>query len=418
MVGICGILFYFEKPAQIKLVVGALFYFFLMQYAVQQINAQSNNIVHLEAMQTFSQILGKSGYFITFALSAIIVVLTQSILPLLLITVNLYNSGIINFTNVMVIIYGLHMGSSLRTYIVSIGLTGIGKRIIMVQVLFNVIIGILFLLLMYLEYFLGTQFMESLILNSSSVLKNQVINLMFIINIFSAIVLMVGERGISNLLTKLYPFNKEDEFTSLQFVNHEYVYDTETAVDMLNKELIVFTKECLKHVEDRLAQKNLFEVNKAISKRHATFFKLSVEVDNFIREVVNHHFSIYSAGAFFETTEHSQSISLLEDTVYLLTTLIPPENTAENTLLHYKRILESVHIMISILIDAMTQNHPEDWELLGKMTSNDETTFSDLRNQFYKREVNISEPEKNFIFTSIRLTQQITWTLHQIKHTS
>ena len=137
--------------------------------------------------------------------------------------------GLFTVNQTIMLIYGVHVGSSVTTWFLSSGLKGTSKRLVMLEVLFNVFGVIIFVSLFYLEVYGQVPLVKKLVSTLTHNLKQQMAYVVLIFNWGVPLLLCFMLDPFYKLLMRICPPTKEEDLSKLQFMHDQALNDPESA---------------------------------------------------------------------------------------------------------------------------------------------------------------------------------------------
>lgn len=416
LLGISGIAFSLERPFKWRYYLGSVFCICLMLFAVQLIGSQSANLAALGLDNWVTTHLHGEGYLAAFVIGCILLIVSQSDFPWLIIGANLLQNGVINFETMMMLIFGMHLGIGISAIVLAWSVKGVSRQIFNLDAAFNCFLGLAFLAIFYLELYFGTSYLKELAIGTSDRLEWQVVNLVVIVNCLTAALFMIYANPMAAFLSKHCQTSDVEFPTRPRFLDKAVISDPESAAELIHKDITALIQSLPPYINERnIEGLVVHRIPPILYRRHESYVSIVKAGENIIFEMTNKHFSSTASVRLLRAMDEFHEAKLLERPVFELSTLVLPDGCSERTQALFGSILESEHALLSVLVDTLQSNTPEDWKIIHSLTKVDGSLFEEIRNTVIAKEVNCSEEEKMLIFTMTRLIQQVIWIIHEIE---
>lgn len=332
--------------------------------------------------EEFLPLLG-SSLWVAFILACMLTFVVQSSVVIMVFAISMTAAGLFAQEQVMMIIYGAGLGSSLTTLVLSVRLTGVSRRLAMFQVMFNVVSCLAFVPMLYIELWTGIPLMKALISSVPLFPGGQLALLAFLTDAFTGIALMIAMPLVVAFYTRRWQTTEEDSVSQVVYIHSRGHDDAATALELASREQLrvipIFSwyLDSVRHgtVNDSLRNsvKQLLE-----------------EIDDFLDLVITQH-------PGHETEEVNSMLTRQRLVVWLeegfwdlcegLNRL--PDDVSTGRLRH--SLLEGIDAVVQSIVHGLTSNEPGDWEIIIQLTGDRSELLGRIRNRYVSHETSMRE---------------------------
>ncbi|MGH7799840.1 MAG: Na/Pi cotransporter family protein [Thermodesulfobacteriota bacterium] len=235
VLGVAGISVAFEKPARYHYLAGTLFGIGLLFYGLIMIRTGTAPLADKEWFKSML-LHGHHSFLLAFLMGALLTAISQSSVGVMILAITFTQSGLLSVEQTIMIIYGAHFGSSAITWILSAGLKGKPKQLVMAQVIFNLAGCAVLVPLFYLEIYVHIPLVEALVRKTSALLVYQMAYVVLLFNWGVAIVLSLLINPMAKLLAHFWLPTREESWSQLRYLQDYTLRDPETALTLISKE--------------------------------------------------------------------------------------------------------------------------------------------------------------------------------------
>ncbi|HET7715511.1 MAG TPA: Na/Pi symporter, partial [Bauldia sp.] len=235
VLGVAGVSFAIERAARARTFLLAVFGVGLVFLGLSMLQEGVGPLASEPWVRDLIVSAG-SSYLLIFGIAALLTFITQASTSIALLAITLASAGVLNFEQCVMAIYGLNVGSSVLTYVLSGGLTGRLRQVAMFQVAFNFVAAFLLLPLFYIEVYAHVPLVIALVKLVSNDQSLQLAYINVIFNVGGAIVLAACIGPSARLLARLYPPPEEENDAQPQYIYDQAVQEPETALDLAARE--------------------------------------------------------------------------------------------------------------------------------------------------------------------------------------
>ena len=163
--------------------------------------------------------LAARSLWISFLLAAILTFIVQSAVAVMVFGITLGAIGVLTADQVIMLIYGSAIGSSLSVLALSLDRKGVSRWLAMFQVMFNLVSCAIFVPMFYIELWTGAPLMKALILTIPLELASQLAMLSILTEASTAILMLALMPLMVKVYSRLWPATAIDRLSQVEFVH-------------------------------------------------------------------------------------------------------------------------------------------------------------------------------------------------------
>ncbi|QYY36652.1 Na/Pi symporter [Ruficoccus sp. ZRK36] len=235
LVGIAGILYAFQVPRRGRDLLGFLFgmgLLFTGLFTLQDYGEDFQNFVWFRHIMEATA----GQYLLVFAAGCALTVIAQSGNAVILVTIVLAQAGLMGRLEALMAIYGVNLGASLITHLLTLRLKGTPKQMAMFQVYYGWIGTLILVPLFFIEVWGGVPLVAAFLDRFSTSLSTEmaVANLLYCV--LTTLVIMPLEGPLSRWLNRAYPPPVDEDASRPKFLYPRCEAQPETCLDLIEME--------------------------------------------------------------------------------------------------------------------------------------------------------------------------------------
>ena len=350
--------------------------------------------------------LSSRSLWLGFVAAAILTFVVQSSLAVIVLGISLGAIGLLGPDQLMMIVYGAHLGSSVILLVLSWNLSGASRQIAMFQIGFNVILCAVFVPLFYVELLTNVPLVKTLVLSNNLDLAQQMSLLFILLNGIPALVLLIFVDSIERLLARFWPVSDEERISQLEWFHDRAYADIGTAIELValeQRRAFSILSGYLDAARNRNDIDSLREPVKArIGEIELFLTKLTTRNPGRAVEDVNSMFS------------QQRLLGWLEDHLAQFCSLVnqlPDEGLSDQL---QTSLIESIDAVMLVINDALTSADEHSWSQVRKLTGDRSELLRDLRSAYVTRDSGFSEVVRSDILKAINLAGEVFFLLARL----
>lgn len=353
-----------------------------------------------------------SSYMLIFAIAAILTFITQASTSIALLSITLASAGVLSFEQCVMAIYGLNVGSSVLTFVLSSGLKGRLRQVAMFQVAFNFVAAFVMLPLFYVEVFAHVPLVIALVKQLSSDQSLQLAYVMVVFNVGGAIVLAVLIRPSARLLARLYPPRPEENDAQPQYIYDQAVQEPETALDLVAREqqrLAGYLPRLLDIA--RTAPK---DAAAAVARRREVTASLASVIDEFLDRLGETQLVPSAYERLNQALSVQRILEGLSETLADLARTVVEAGANPTTQRLTGSVVEGLDAVLLTMVEAMGPGGEDDRALLRQISGDRGALMRRLREGYLESDASLAAADKMTILTLTNLTERASWLISRL----
>ncbi len=388
--------------------LGVLFGGALMFFGLTMIGTSASSVSEVDWIQ--NTIVSVNGAPVAaFILAAVLSIAIQSPQSVAILAIAMTTSGVLDTWTTMVIIYGSNFGGGLSTYLLSAGFKGTSRQIMIFQVLFNVITGLVLLSLFFLEKYAGLPLVHALVTSFKVDTAQQMAFIYLIFNVFGAALMYTFRKPILNRIEQLWPPSDEENIARLEYL-HDHAIDTpDLALDLADKEQQRFFSLLPDYIEAlRMgpgeAEARISMLSRALNQRHQA-------IDDALGEL-SHYVSADDSERLIRLANRNQQLGSLNTSINALCNSVMAAGKSKYLSQLAMVVTEAFDASIVTALDAMTMGDSEELEGVWKATDDKSEKMRRIRQRFLKGDAELSDGERLDLMSLTTGLERANWILH------
>lgn len=410
ILGLSGLSFAFNKPKGIDNFSQALFGGAMLFFGLIMLRSGAEPLAAMPWFETFLT-RTQASYMLSFLAGAILTSICQSSTAISILAISLTQVGILSMEQTMMIIYGTNVGSGVISWILSSGIKGTPRQLIMSQVLFNILTAMIFVPLFYLEIFTNVPLVLALMQSLNLPLEQQGAMIYLLFNWGGAVILSLGLNPFYKFMSGFWPATDEENWSRPKYLSDDTPDTPEIAIALLSKE----QENLMQHL--RAYPQLLFEQSdqkeNTIEALHSSYASISREVSSQAGETAKQHLS-HSTMEFLLLTQNKQKqMDNLEELLHYFTLtcirLSPSlQEKFQNT------FLQSLDFLLHTAGETEASSDVVDADNLIQLTRDKGQVFQSIRAAYLSGEDRLDLNERNTFLELTGIFERIVWTLGRI----
>ncbi|WP_309398693.1 Na/Pi symporter [Cerasicoccus maritimus] len=377
VVGLAGILYAFQQPRHYRDAVGFVFGISLLFFGLFLMQSTGEQL-YTHAWFHDLMLSAHGRYLLVFLVATVLTVVAQSGNAVVLVTIVLAQSALLGEDEAVIAIYGVNLGATLITHILTLRLKGTAKQMAMFQVYYGWIGTAVLTPLFFLEVWGGVPLVMAglRLLDFPLAQELALVNLLWCL-VASAVTLLC-ERRIERLLLKKYPPESNEAEDRPRYLYPRCEEDPAACLDLIGQEHRRLAGRLDRYF--RLpagAEGNAPEV---AQQQHRNFEKVAEEIAQVMHGLMDQRQSGKNAGALARALERHDLLCALEREFFQVLPRAKQLLRGSDTLIH--RTLEGLEAAWLTIYDALISQDPDDIELALHVSADGGGALARLRENF------------------------------------
>ncbi|MEF2144053.1 MAG: Na/Pi symporter [Desulfovibrionaceae bacterium] len=419
-----GVSVAFEKPYALRFLTRALFGVGMLFFGLQLIKQGASP---LAAMPWVREMLAAShgSALLAFGLGALMTVITQTSLGVILIAMTMTKSGLFTMEQAFMLVYGVHVGSSIVTWLLSSGLRGTSKQLVMAQALFNIVGTGILVALFYVETLAHVPLVLALITSLSSVLDQQVAYLVVFFNFMVPIVSAPLYGIIERWLNRHWPPTSEESLAQIKFIKDHTLDVPEAALLLVEKEQLRLVERLPAYVArarhnaglGEEAGRGAAQPTQPLASYHAAFEAISREIGHTLGNLSSRDLDEAASARLLRLLGMHELMVALEENVTAFCRTVSETarpGAAESVRRFASVLLESQEFLLMQTADALVGGDADDLAMLTALTADSGGMVEKIRKQYLDAESSLGFQDKAVLHRNSGLFERSTWLVNRL----
>ena len=315
---------------------------------------------------------------LAFLVAALLTFVVQSSSAVTVFGISLAAVGLLSIDQTIMIMYGSLIGSSAILYVLSAGLRGRSRQVVMYLVGYNVFICAALVPLLYFEVHSGVPLVKASALALGLELDQQLAAVYVFLCVFLLPVMLAGLGWSASVLERLWPSSPADALARPRFLHDHASVDVETSV-------VLVDLEQRRAIRDLSGYFDAVRRGKRLAPLRAGTQQLLSDISEFLDDLHAHH-PMHGVEDQISLRNRHKLTVWLEDALGGLCEILADLDDRSALAELRTTICESVDAVLLALVEAMESGDPMTWELAGNLTGDRSEMMRDLRTDYLKRE--------------------------------
>jgi phosphate:Na+ symporter len=408
LLGIAG--FAMAQSRSPRPLLGVLFGGGLMFFGLTMVGTSASSVSEIEWFQ--NAIVSVNGAPIAaFLLACVLSIAIQSPQSVAILAIAMTTSGVLDTWTTMVIIYGSNFGGGLSTYLLSAGFKGTSRQIMIFQVLFNVITGLVLLSLYFLEKYSGLPLVHALVTSIKVDTAQQMAFVYLIFNCFGAALMYTFRKPILHRIETIWPPSDEENIAKLEYLHDRAIDTPDLALDLAAREeerflgLLPDYIEALR-MEPGLGEPQVNMLSRALGQRHQAIGDALGEL--------SHYVSADDAEQLIRLSNRNQLLGSLNTSIDNLCKSVIAARKSEHLSQLATIVAEAFDASLVTAVEALAMDDLEELVEIRQATDDKSDKMRRIRQRFLKGDTELSENERLDLMSLTTGLERCTWVLHEI----
>lgn len=407
LLGVSGILV--SQMRSPKPILSVFFGGSLMFFGLQMVGGSASSLTELQWFN--SLIINVNDFALAaFVVGALLSMLVQSPQSVAILAIALTSADVLTTWTTIAIIYGSNFGGGLSTYMLSAGFRGTSRQIMVFQTLFNVLTGLVLLLLFYLEKYGGVPLVHAFVMSLAGGVAQQMAVVYLIFNVFGAAMMFSLRTPILAWIEKRWPPSPEEDMARLQFLQDHTMEDPGLALELGEQEQKRLFGLMQKNLDDlRLAGQ---ESRIAGATTAGAIMRLHDSLEEALTEL-SHKVDVQGSEHIISLANRNQLLGSLQESLVEYGDAIRHARKSES-LAHLSEVfLESLDALLGAAIDAVEENDASELERIWNATHSRSDQMRAIRKRMFADENMLSDEDRLDLMNLTNSLERTVWLLHQ-----
>lgn len=404
LIGLAGITYVYgsirlQRFASVALGIGLLF----LGLEIMRQGASS-----AEEQEWFQNMIGmtRGQPVLAFVVGAILTIISQSSMAVVVVMATFLDAGLFEQSDAMMFVYGTNVGASVLTYLMASGLTGVARQVALYQVGYNLVAASILVPLFYAETLFNIPLVASLSSWLTDDPSQQTASIYILFNVIPLPLLILTLGFTAKTLIKIAPETAVEQSSKPKYLSGQLPTDPAIALRLIELEqnrLIGLLIAGLNTFRKEKADRELAETLDA-------FDTLAKTIKAAIEETTER--AVLDAGCYEyldNLLKIQNSLDGANNTLVGLAEELFQLKQATDSLPFPTTAVEGLDLIFHILADVAHKRHPQDIEMLARMTSDEGNGTSSVRAAYLTNEGAVNPSDRVHLLAAANYCERLIW---------
>ncbi|MGE9296488.1 MAG: Na/Pi symporter [Puniceicoccales bacterium] len=375
VLGLAGVLYAFQRPKGMRHIVGFIFGMGLLFYGLLLMQEHGGE---LREFAWFERLMSAAAgqYTAVFLVGVALTIVAQSGNAVVLLVIVLAQANLLAEDEAVIAIFGVNLGASIITQLLTLQLKGVSKQMAMFQVYYGWVGTFVFVPLFFIEIWTGVPLVLAGLKASGLPLAQQlaVANLLWCLGASLAIMPLQG--WMADWMARKYPSDDSENDDRPRYLYPKCEEDPASCLFLIRKEHQLLAKRLTRYF-------NLAEGPDSqafADAEHAKFHTVADEVGHVLHAIMDRPQRSDATATLARAMERHDLLCALEREFYQVLPKARRQSSGVDSLAH--RTLEGLEAAWLTVLDAFLSGEAEDLELAKQVTADGGGALSRLRENF------------------------------------
>ncbi len=346
-----------------------------------------------------------------FGLGIVLSIMVQSPQSVAILAIAMTSNDVLSTWTTMAIIYGSNFGGGISTYFMTTAFKGTSRQIMMFQMVFNLLTGVVLLGLYFVELWTGAPLVHALVTSIGSDVSTQMALVYLVFNVFGALMMFTFRGPILRAIEGRWPPLPEENLGKLEFL-HDLAIDTpDLALDLAAKEQRRFFALLAGHLDAlRLPEGQDQEQGETTAR---TLDRLHVAISEALSDLGDKRLDVDSSERLIALVTLNRLLGTLHSSLTDFCVSVRAARASERLGGLAGRALEAMDALLLVAIDGFNGGDEEDMALLLKATQDRSEKMRSIRRRFMKGDEALTEEERLDLVGLTSGLERTIWVLHE-----
>ncbi len=410
---ISGVSVAFDKPYRYRFLARAIFGVAMLFFGLQLVQ---QGAAPLAEQPWVRELLSAShgSVLLTFFLGAIMTIVTQSFIGVILIAITMTKAGLFSVEQIIMLVYGMELGSSVVTLFLSSGARGTAKQLVMSQVVFNIMAVAIMVVLFYIESIFGIPMVKAAIKSTSQDMGRQVAFLVMLYNFGIPILASFVYGPIEKFLNRFWPPTQEEALAKIKFIKDHSQDSPGAALLMVEKELLRLVNRLPAYMEGVSGAVDGKVAARNSKPYHLAFKNISREIGYTLGDISGQGLDEDTSARLLRLLNIQELLISLERNVVSFCDTVCVAGKSETVKRFATVIVESLEFLLMQAGDAVAGGDADDIAILQTMTSDSGSMVEKIRKQYLEAEAGMNLDDKVSLHRVSALFERTAWLLNRL----
>jgi phosphate:Na+ symporter len=351
------------------------------------------------------------GWF-PFMIGIVLRLVAQSTSAVIVIAVTFLHAGGLDIDQAMFLVFGAIMGSGISTWLMGAKLKGTSRQLALFQMVYDASSSLIMTVLAIVEILCGLPLVKALTGWIANDPNQQLAYVYLASRLLGFGVSMTLRNHIVALLERVSPPSRQEQLSKPEYIYDEAAQDPLSSLSLVEKEHLRIMRRLPTYLE-KLRKEHESEDYIEHNELHTVTQELGVEVRNFIGVVMHQDMPRETSELFIRIQKRQDFMMLAEDNLFTLVNELDKWQVAEDLSRVRDNMVESLHAVLSICVDATKCASADEIAQVIKITDDKSGLMEKMREECLSGPDRLTAANRAAFLHITDLYQRIIWLMHQ-----
>ena len=398
----------FHYPKKLVQVYGAMFGLGMIMFGLFLVKNGAAGFAAMEEVSTLVEFI-HGAYLLCFIAGLGLTLVVQSNIAIMLITIAMASAGLFGLEEAAMAIFGAQAGTGILTWIFSSHSKGSARQVVISQIAFDSIATVVFVVLFYLEHWLGLPLLLSAARSISEAVSGQAIFVALAFQFGAAALLVMLRNPVFDWIEQQFPPTATEVLSETQYLHKNAADSPETGLLLVERE------------QDRLLERLPLYIDavreepgakcEEPSTYHAAFAEISGRINTTLSEISRQGLNTASSDELIRVTKMQEQLRRFEDIVFQLAAEMSRKDISARARELGNVIMESADFIMLTAIDAIQSQDESEIDTLEMLTQDRSALMTKIRHNYFESEQELSDVDRNFVLDVTIMFENVVQTL-------
>jgi phosphate:Na+ symporter len=398
----------FHYPKRLVQGYGAMFGLGMIMFGLFLVKNGAAGFAAMDEVSSLVQFI-HGNYLLCFLAGLVLTLVVQSNIAIMLIGIAMATAGLFGLEETAMVIFGAQAGTGILTWIFSSHSKGSAREVVITQISFDIVATAVFVVLFYLEHWLGLPLLMSAARALSESISGQAIFVALAFQFAAAGLLVLLRNPVFNYIETRFPPSATEVLSETQFLHKNAADSPETGLLLIEKEQGRLLERLPLYI-DALREESGGK-KESPANYHAAFIEISGKINETLSEVSRLGLNTASSDELIRVTKMQEQLRRFEDIVFQLTTQMARQDISTKARELGNVIMESADFIMLTAIDAIESREEGEIDTLETLTQDRSALMTKMRHNYFNSEQDLSDADRNFVLDVTILFENVVQTL-------
>ena len=398
----------FHYPKRLVQGYGAMFGLGMIIFGLFLVKNGAAGFAAMDEVSSLVQFI-HGNYLLCFLAGLVLTLVVQSNIAIMLIGIAMATAGLFGLEETAMVIFGAQAGTGILTWIFSSHSKGSAREVVITQISFDIVATAVFVVLFYLEHWLGLPLLMAAARMVSESISGQAIFVALAFQFAAAGLLVVLRNPVFNYIEARFPPSATEVLSETRFLHKNAGDSPETGLLLVEKEQGRLLERLPLYI-DALREESAGK-KESPSTYHAAFVEISRKINETLSEISRLGLNTASSDELIRVTKMQEQLLRFEDIVFQLTTQMARQDISTKARELGNVIMESADFIMLTAIDAIESREEGEIDTLETLTQDRSALMTKMRHNYFNSEQDLSDADRNFVLDVTILFENVVQTL-------